>query len=475
MDLSNNTTFLSPGIYRLIGVKPQANEVVRFWSREYVHPDDVAGIQNAIDEAINTQAPFYYRLRTNAAPIKFIDTHGEVEFDGSGNAVALFGICHDVTRLVLAERERDEAKELHRLVAQKASDVILVSKPDGTIVFASDAIERVLDISIDEIGDSQDISRFVHLDDLDNARKAFDRLAPDETLTVTYRVRRHDGDYIWVESTSCSVYSADEHQYTISVTRDISERKAQERKIIEAQERAEAASRAKSTFLANMSHELRTPLNAVIGFSDVMKQKLFGPLNARYHEYAHLIHDSGQHLLDLVSDLLDMAKIEAGKFVLSPEQIDLTNSIRDCVHLVQIRAKEKGVTVTTRLPKTGLSLVADRTALRQILINLLSNAVKFTPTGGKVVVTAKAAGNDVFIEVRDTGIGIPATALARLGRPFEQVTTDPTLARGGTGLGLALVHALVARHGGTVRIDSKEGFGTTVSIRLGLALNSEAA
>ena len=233
-----------------------------------------------------------------------------------------------------------------------------------------------------------------------------------------------------------------------------------------AKEAAESSNRMKSQFLANMSHELRTPLNAVIGFSDAMKENLFGPLDARYQDYATHIYASGQHLLDLISDVLDMAKLEAGKFVLNVEPVDLEAVVTDCIRLVMQSAKNRRIDLTTNFPADRISLMADRRAVKQILLNLLSNAVKFTPDGGRVEVDIAANGGSVQIAVRDNGIGIPASELARLGHPFEQVATDATHARNGTGLGLALVHALVAKHNGSMRIDSQLGVGTVVTVNL---------
>jgi signal transduction histidine kinase len=219
-----------------------------------------------------------------------------------------------------------------------------------------------------------------------------------------------------------------------------------------------------------MSHELRTPLNAVIGFTDLMRQQMFGALGSeRYEEYATLIYDSGQLLLDLISDMLDMAKIEAGKLELNLERVDLTGTIEDSVRLLRIRAESGGLELCVNRPPTPISLIADRRALKQVLLNLLTNAIKFTPAGGKIVVAFHSDGQRAKLSVRDTGIGIPAHELPRLGRPFEQVCGDPMIAKSGTGLGLALVRALVEKHGGQMRIESEEGVGTEVSVDFPLA------
>jgi len=242
-----------------------------------------------------------------------------------------------------------------------------------------------------------------------------------------------------------------------------------------AQETAETSSRVKSEFLANMSHELRTPLNAVIGFSDIMQHQVKGPLNASYQEYAALINESGIHLLNLVSDILDLAKIEAGKFAIDPHPMDMVETVDLCLRLTQRRAEEGDIKLVKTVEQDTLMLTADPRACKQILLNLLSNAVKFTRRGGTVEVIAAIAGDRVSLKVRDTGIGIPADLLPRIGSAFEQASNDPMLAREGTGLGLALVKALVVQHGGGVSIESQENVGTTVSIDLPRAQPDRAA
>ena len=257
---------------------------------------------------------------------------------------------------------------------------------------------------------------------------------------------------------------------TVSLFRDATlERERLQTELMEnlsAKEAAEAASKVKSEFLANMSHELRTPLNAIIGFSDVMRSRLFGPMHARYEEYATLINESGQHLLSLITDILDLSKIEAGKFILDPRPVDLAESVAACLEMTRRRADETGITLSASVPDDLPMLIADPRSVKQILLNLLSNAVKFTPPGGAVSLSAQAMGGRLLLAVHDTGIGIPGKALARIGHAFEQANNDPMRAREGTGLGLALVRSLVQQHGGSLHIDSLEGVGTTVSIEL---------
>jgi len=225
-----------------------------------------------------------------------------------------------------------------------------------------------------------------------------------------------------------------------------------------------------------MSHELRTPLNAIIGFSDIMRDEMFGPIgNPRYSEYVGLIRDSGQMLLDLIADILDTAKIEAGKMEMNFDQADLANILEDCARMLAQRARDNGIQMAMEVPEAGLPLMADRRALKQIVLNLLSNALKFTQRGGHVWIKASCDGEFVVLSVRDDGIGIPSEALPRLGRAFEQVATDPMISKTGTGLGLALVRALSEKHGGDMQINSVESEGTTVVVRLALTPPVERA
>lgn len=247
------------------------------------------------------------------------------------------------------------------------------------------------------------------------------------------------------------------------------ERERLERELLRNQiekEAAETSSRIKSEFLANMSHELRTPLNAVIGFSELILSKAFGELGARYEEYARLINEAGSHLLSLVSDILDLAKIEAGRFACDFRLFDLKDCAQQCLPLISQRAAAQAIKLQSRLPEGGLEVEADARACKQILINLLSNAVKFSRHGGAVELELKEKDGGAEISVRDHGIGMPADLLERIGQPFEQGNNDPMLAREGTGLGLALVKALVGAHGGRFAVESQENVGTLIRVWL---------
>lgn len=228
--------------------------------------------------------------------------------------------------------------------------------------------------------------------------------------------------------------------------------------------RAEAANQAKSEFLANMSHELRTPLNAINGFSEIMATEMFGPLgDGRYREYSQDILNSGQHLLALINDVLDMAKIEAGKMQMHFERVDLAELCQDAERLMRGKAQEAEIQLISDVSPDAL-VQADYRALKQVMLNLLSNALKFTPRGGRVSIKAGVEAGWAFLSVSDNGIGISAEDLPRLAQPFEQVETKHARATQGTGLGLALTKSLIEMHQGRFEMTSEPGEGTTVTI-----------
>lgn len=232
---------------------------------------------------------------------------------------------------------------------------------------------------------------------------------------------------------------------------------------------AEQANESKTRFLAAVSHELRTPLNAILGFSGILAGEYFGRLeNDRQREYVDLIHSSGQHLLSVVNTMLDMSKIEAGRYELVPEPFAVADSIRACEGMLSLQANEKGVHLTSRIMRGVGEIDADQRAFQQILINLVGNAIKFTDRGGLVTIDAAIDGPDLLVTVSDTGIGIAEDKLGLLGQPFVQVQNDLTRRYEGTGLGLALVKGLVSLHGGTFRIRSRIGEGTVILITIPL-------
>ncbi|MBT4672776.1 MAG: PAS domain-containing sensor histidine kinase, partial [Rhodospirillaceae bacterium] len=282
---------------------------------------------------------------------------------------------------------------------------------------------------------------------------------------------RKDGEYYWIMSTIVPALDNDGKPLRyVSIRSDISERK-------EAEIAALAASRAKSELMANMSHELRTPLNAIIGFSGTMMAESFGPIdNEKYREYLGDIHSSGQHLLELIADILDVSAVEAGSLKLHRENINLPDLVAGIIRIIRPRAEENGLTVTSSVAAEITEIYADERRVKQILLNLLGNAVKYTPEGGDVAVNMSMnKGGVLIIEVSDTGIGMDADELSEAMSVFGRVARGLDRQTEGTGLGLPLTQGLVDLHDGTMEIKSEKGLGTTVTVTIPCAPISETA
>ncbi|HUO02778.1 MAG TPA: PAS domain-containing sensor histidine kinase [Rhizomicrobium sp.] len=370
-----------------------------------------------------------------------------------------------------ADRAVAHGAVMYRLLADNAVDMITRHAPDGKILFASPAAIPLLHQTPSRLEGAMP-AELAHPDDLAAIEMAFRESAYfGRESAAEARLTHGEKEYVWTEircRPTQSVQGAPAE--IVAVTRDISERKAQEQALIEARDQAMSASRAKSAFLANMSHELRTPLNAIIGFSELMTREIFGGLgDARYHEYSKLIHDSGGHLLELINGVLDMSKIEAGKFELYQEVFEFDEVVSSSLRFVKLAAERGGVILTSNVAPEASHIFADKRAIKQILVNLLSNGVKFTPRGGNVTLDAKVDGKRVEIVVRDSGIGIAQSDIEKLGKPFAQAETAAMRSKEGTGLGLALVKSLAAMHGGELVLESALGVGTTVKVMLPFA------
>jgi cell cycle sensor histidine kinase DivJ len=373
----------------------------------------------------------------------------------------------------------------YRLMAENATDMLTRHDARGRVTFASVAAEPILGAPAGALmGDG--LFERVHVADRPAYLTALScSLSQRTPYTVEFRVRRggearakHSADgYVWVEM-RCRPMSREGEidGAVVAVTRDIGERKAQEEELMRARDAAQSASRAKSQFLANMSHELRTPLNAVIGFSEILNRELYGPLgDPRYLDYAALIHESGQHLLTVVNDVLDMSKIEAGKFTIVKEHFDPVGLLQSSAELMRDLASRKGVELRVEPARALPELVADKRACKQMLLNLLSNAIKFTDQGGLVRLSAASEGGLMRLSVKDNGIGIPQDDIARLGAPFVQANTSYNRKHEGAGLGLSVVKGLAQLHGGALEIESVEGQGAMVSVLLPLDADATPA
>jgi len=366
--------------------------------------------------------------------------------------------------LLAAEEDR------YKLLASNTSDVIARHGLHGAVQFISPAVESLLGIRADHLLGHGLFDR-VHVADRPSYLTALADAATDrETKLVEFRMRRSapeakgGSDFVWVEMQCRSLAGSGE---VVSVMRDVTVRKTQERAIEIVRTESERANASKSRFLATMSHELRTPLNAIIGFSEMLINEEQMRLDAqRRRDYARLINDSGHHLLAVVNDILDMSKMEAGDFEITPEPFAPAQVIGNCCDILALRAREAGLDLVVRVPENLPEITADKRALKQILLNLLSNAIKFTDRGGQVTVGAKVELGRVVIAVEDNGIGISDGDLPQLGNPFFQARSAYDRRHDGTGLGLSIVKGLVALHGGTVEINITLGKGTRIVVTL---------
>jgi cell cycle sensor histidine kinase DivJ len=370
--------------------------------------------------------------------------------------------------LLYAEEDR------YRLLARNMTDVIARHQRNGAALFVSPAAHGLFGVPAAELTGHGLFDR-VHVADRPAYLGALaDAAADGKARSVEFRIRRDDArtvKFVWVEmrcrpldqmaGTTCIA-----DREVVAVLRDISERKAQEQALEQARAESERANAGKSRFLTTMSHELRTPLNAIIGFSDMLTNETIALDDARRHEYAKLINDSGRHLLSVVNGILDMSKMETGNFEITPEPFAPAPVVTGCCDLLALKARESGVDLKVQLPADLPEIVADRRALSQILLNLVSNALKFTNRGGSVTVSAVRDSSYLAVAVEDTGVGIGAEDLPRLGEAFFQARASYDRRHDGTGLGLSIVKGLVRLHGGDINIGSRLGEGTRVTVRL---------
>jgi cell cycle sensor histidine kinase DivJ len=370
-------------------------------------------------------------------------------------------------------------EEQDHLIAENATDLITRHDERGRVLFASRAAQQLLGVPAQRLhGDG--LFERVHVADRPAYLTALSRCQTQgEPISVELRLRRDAGpaeqSYVFVEMRCGKLTRATGSTGVLAGTRDITERKAREAVLVRARDEAESASRAKSQFLANMSHELRTPLNAVIGFSEILDRELFGAMGEqRYRDYARLIHESGEHLLQVVNDILDMSKIEAGKFKIVKEPFDVGALLNSCVEVMRHTAEKKDIALRVEVSGGLPQLIADKRACKQMLLNVIANAIKFTNGKGAVRVAARQDKEMIVLTVSDNGIGISERDLPKLGNPFVQAEASRDRSSEGAGLGLSVVNGLARLHGGRLEIASTLGQGTTATILLPLDAKAEA-
>jgi PAS domain S-box-containing protein len=490
-DAAHRFTFISEGVEKAIGLEAStligrridsaraSDEETAKW-REHL---DTLGARRAFRD-------FVVGGMTRAGQRYFVSVSGRPFVDAGGSFAGYRGTGRDVTAQIEAEHELERHAEIFSTLIENLPVGVSLVGPDLRFVAFNQPFLEIYELEADMLrigdpfekfiryhaqrgeygpGDIDDLMRPVVERALTPQPTQFERRRPSGQVIEVRRVPLPGGGFV---TTYIDVTTARQREFDLEDTRARLERQAQElnEARIEAERArsaADAASRAKSLFLANMSHELRTPLNAILGFSEVTREAMMGPLDARYRDYAREIHASGQYLLRLINDVLDTSKIEVDRMELHEEPVDLADVVGECQRLLRERAEERQLSVTADLPAGMPMLVADRLRIKQILLNLLSNALKFTPAGGQVAVTARLPGDGgILVEIADTGIGMRAEDIPVALQPFRQVENPLTRHYEGTGLGLPLAKALVELHDGRLTIDSEPGRGTTVHIWL---------
>jgi two-component system cell cycle sensor histidine kinase PleC len=498
-DLARGRVFWSHSMYDILGL-PQKDDLLTFGEvNALVHQDDINlyELASQLADAKVASIDHAFRMRHADGRWLWLRVRCELARQDDEADLHLIGIAVDITeqkslveRTTAADlRLRDAIEtipeafvlwdadnrlvlcnsnfqELHHLpddaVAAGTSYETVVAtgrKPIIRTAVANDGIEprgaRTFEAQLDD-------GRWMHISERRTKDGGYVSVGTDIT-----KIKQHEQKLVEGEKRqAATIHDLRKSQHALE--RQTAELADLAEKYAEEKTRAEDANAAKSKFLANMSHELRTPLNAIIGFSEIMESGMFGPLGAeKYTEYSRDIRESGEYLLDVINDILDMSKIEAGGIRLTPEVVALEPVLADCLRVVSTRAGEKHLTLDASLDP-DIHLDADRRALKQIALNLLSNAVKFTPDGGAVTLRGRQRAGMVTIAIADNGIGIPKDALRKLGRPFEQVESQLTKRHQGSGLGLAIAKSLIEMHGGSMRIRSRLGAGTMVVVRLPL-------
>ena len=418
----------------------------------FVHPDDIDPTLAALDRQKHgeTVIQFENRYRCKDGSYRWLEWNSTPVGDG-----LIFAVARDKTHQKQLQLERDRFFDI-------SIDLLVIANTDGTFRQVNDRWTEILGWKEAELI-SRPFFDFIHPDDIEPTIREVERQKKGErVIKFENRYRCKDGSYRWLEWST-----QPEPDGTIyAVARDITERREAAQALVQAQKDAEEANQAKSKFLAAMSHDLRTPLNAIMGFSDMMRQQAFGPLsNEHYEEYVNDIYNSGTLLVSLINDILDLSKIEAGKYELVEEEISLAEIMQISAHQLQGMAERARLTMTVSTPKELPAMVGDERALVQLLNNLMSNAIKFTQPGGSVNCTAElGADNGLIVRVTDTGIGMTEEDIDQAMTPFEQVDGTHSRRHEGSGLGLHLCVNFMRLFGGTLGLQSAVGEGTAVTL-----------
>ncbi|MHA1567297.1 MAG: PAS domain-containing sensor histidine kinase [Alphaproteobacteria bacterium] len=473
LDLKANALSWSDEIYRIFEIDAAKFGTTYEAFLDGIHPEDREMVNKAYTSSLANRSPYEitHRLLMGDGRIKWVRERCETTFGADGEPLISRGTVQDITEHKHAEEVLRATEKRLAAIVDIAPEAIISIDQNLRIVLFNQGAEAIFGYSAGEmVGQSLGLllpARFQKIHD--KHIESFSRSSLTRRLwsnRLEMFGLRKDGSEFPAEASISKLQRGGETILTVML-HDISERKRAAEAMRAGRGQAELANRSKSEFLANMSHELRTPLNAIIGFSEIMLTGTFGPIgNSKYLEYLGDINESGRHLLELINDILDLSKIEAGKLGLNECDVDVVSVIRSCFTLLKERANTGNLSLVQHAPRGMPALHADERMLKQILINLLSNAVKFTPEGGSIDLYVEANEHEGFtFTVSDTGIGLAAVDIPKVLMPFVQAESALDRKYEGTGLGLPLTKSLIELHGGTLDLHSEVGVGTTVTVR----------
>ncbi len=483
--------FLSARLLQILGF---ASDTLRTTSHEWlrlVHPEDKAHYEAAVSRHLKGETEHFeceHRVADRSGNYRWMLARGLAQRGDDGRANRMVGSIGDITEMKRREQAVRDSEARFRSLLQLAGSIILVVGSDGLVQEANREAELALEppqgaavgmpwralMGEDEAGPfAAQLDAALTGSGVRNFEHTLQAKGAGPARVILWSIDRLPGGDGRDPALICVGQDITERKLAEIALRDTNEeleRRVAERTraAMEAKEHAELANRTKSEFLANMSHELRTPLNAIIGFSSMMEAEMLGALgHPKYREYSGVIGSSAQHLLAVINDILDVAKIEAGRFEIHPQPLDMREAAESSLALVQERAHAGGIELISRFGADVPPILGDPVRVKQILLNILSNAVKFTPEGGRVTLAIRPGpAGFVTAEVTDTGIGMSGEDIAVAMQPFGQVDSHIVRRAGGTGLGLPLVRSFVDMHGGEMEIESRRHEGTTVRIRL---------
>jgi two-component system cell cycle sensor histidine kinase PleC len=496
-DLSRGRIFWSHSMFTLLGLEGR-NDLLTFGEVNALVKSDDINLFEIADQLIAGQLDHIdqsFRMQHREGHWIWLRVRCELSQAASGGGKHLIGIAVDITEQKSLAEKTVEADLRLRDAIETIPEAFVLWDAQDRLVLCNSHFQRLHKLPDTAVSPGTSYETVIEVGSMPEVRTRLQESAAQAPGARTFEAQLEDGSWLHISerrtkdggyvSVGTDITRIKEHEKRL-IDNDLRLRanvvdlkrsqSALERQAVEladlaekySQEktRAEEANQSKSKFLANMSHELRTPLNAIIGFSEIMGSGLFGALGSeKYQEYCHDILTSGRYLLEVINDILDMSKIEAGRMQLDLESVDVAKTLAESMRVVSGRAEDKNLALEADI-EGAIPLVADRRALKQIVVNLLSNAVKFTPEGGKVTVRGRVRENHIHLMIADTGIGIAPHSLRRLGRPFEQVESQLTKTYPGSGLGLAIAKSLTSLHGGSMRLRSKLGTGTVVCVSL---------